>query len=142
VVPVTALPIFVAYGVTAALQIHYRDDRPHEELCADQGGDLRARLFAVAAEAANPRNRLGVARIEVFFPSPILAGGTVFVDTPGIGSTHQHNTETAFRLLPECDAGLFVLSADPPITEAELSYLAEVRKQVRSCISCSTRWTT
>jgi hypothetical protein len=25
---------------------------------------------------------------------------------------------------------LFVLSADPPITEAELSYLAEVRKQV------------
>ena len=130
VVPLTAVPIFVAYGETPSVRIHYRDDRPPEEHRAERGEELKARLFAVAAEEANPRNRLGVARIEVFFPAPVLTGGTLLIDTPGIGSTHRHNTETALGILPECDAGLMVLSADPPITEVELGYLADVRAQV------------
>ena len=130
VVPLTAVPIFIEYGPAPLVRIHYQGDRPPEEHGAAHAADLKAPLFAVAAEEANPKNRMGVARIEVFVPAPILAGGTVLIDTPGIGSTHRHNTETALRFLPECDAGLVVLSADPPITEAELEYLAEVRAQV------------
>jgi len=50
----------------------------------------------------------------------------VLLDTPGIGSTLRHNTETARAALAECDVALFVVSPDPPITEAELAWLAEV----------------
>jgi hypothetical protein len=46
---------------------------------------------------------------------------------PGVGSTFLHNTLTAEAVLTECDAALFVLSADPPITETEVSYLDKVR---------------
>ncbi len=130
VVPLTAVPIFVEYGPTPLVRVHYLDERPPEDFSAERGDDLRQRLYAAAAEEANPENRLGVDRVQVFFPASALANGMVLVDTPGIGSTHHHNTEAARHILPECDAGLMVLSTDPPITEAELKYLTEVRRQV------------
>ncbi len=130
VVPLTAVPIFVEYGPTPVVCIHYRDGRPPEDFSAERGDDLHQRLYAATAEEANPENRLGVDHVQVFFPAPALADGMVLIDTPGIGSTNPHNTEAARHILPECDAGLMVLSADPPITEAELKYLAEVRRQV------------
>lgn len=33
------------------------------------------------------------------------------------------NTRTAEAVLGDCDADVFVVSADPPITEVELGYL-------------------
>lgn len=54
----------------------------------------------------------------------------MLVDTPGVGSTFLHNTVTAEAVLTECDAVLFVLSADPPITETEVSYLDKVQKLI------------
>ena len=130
VVPLTAVPIFVEYGPAPIVRIHYRDGRPSEVFSAERGDDLRQRLYAAAAEDANSENRLGVDHVQVFFPASALADGTVLIDTPGIGSTHRHNTEAARHILPECDAGLVVLSADPPITEAEIVYLTEVHRQV------------
>ena len=59
----------------------------------------------------------------------MLAGGTVLIDTPGVGSTLQHNTDAAFQVLPECDAGLFIVSADPPITEIEIEYLRRLKSK-------------
>ena len=81
------------------------------------------------AEEANPENRLGVARVDLFYPAPILADGTVLIDTPGVGSTLRHNTETALQVIPECDAVLFVASADPPITQTELDYLRRLKSK-------------
>jgi hypothetical protein len=67
-----------------------------------------------------------VDRVDLLYPAPILADSTVLIDTPGVGSTLRHNTEAALRVLPECDAVLFVVSTDPPITEAELDYLRRI----------------
>ena len=53
----------------------------------------------------------------------------MIIDTPGVGSTLQHNTEAALQVLPECDAALFVISADPPITEVELDYLRRLKSK-------------
>jgi predicted GTPase len=55
----------------------------------------------------------------------------VLIDTPGIGSTHRHNTGMTLRFLPQCDAALFLVSADPPITEVEVAFLIEVRNRVQ-----------
>ena len=88
---------------------------------------IREVLFKYVAEEANPKNVLGVQRVDLFLPSPLLQKGVILIDTPGIGSTHQHNTDAALSVLPECDAAIFVTSADPPMTEAELAYLERAR---------------
>jgi len=124
VVPLTAVPIFISWRPAASVRVQFRDDRPAEELSADNSDDIREFLFRFVAEEANPENRLGVNRVDLFYPAPILSDGTMLIDTPGVGSTLRHNTEAALRVLPECDAVLFVVSADPPITEAELEYLS------------------
>jgi GTPase Era involved in 16S rRNA processing len=68
--------------------------------------------------------------VAVEVRSNLLAEGIVLIDTPGVGSTFLHNTVAAEAVLSQCDAALFVLSADPPITETEVNYLDRVRKLV------------
>jgi predicted GTPase len=129
VVPLTAIATFIAWRSEPLVRIHFQDDRPVKELSPSGSDAIRDVLFGFVAEEANPENRLGIARVELLYPAAILTNGTVFIDTPGVGSTLQHNTDTALRLLPECDAALFVLSADPPITEVEIEYLRRVKSR-------------
>jgi GTP-binding protein EngB required for normal cell division len=95
---------------------------------------LREKLTAFVTEEANPRNILNVARVDAFLPAELLERGVVLVDTPGVGSTHRHQTAAADAILPECDAALFVVSADPPITQIEIEYLARIRQTVARLI--------
>jgi len=123
VVPLTAVPIFISWRSAALIRVSFKDSRPAEDFSADDADALCEFLHRFVAEEANPENRLAVDRVDLFYPAPILGDGTVLIDTPGVGSTFRHNTEAAFRVLPECDAAFFVVSADPPITEIELEYL-------------------
>jgi GTPase Era involved in 16S rRNA processing len=127
VVPLTAVPIFISWHPRPLVRIRFKDARLPEECAAVEPDAIREFLFRFVAEEANPENRLGVDRVDLFYPASILADGTVLIDTPGVGSTFLHNTEAALGVLPECDAILFVVSADPPITEAELDYLRRIR---------------
>jgi hypothetical protein len=86
-------------------------------------------LLGLVSEEMNPRNEKNVAHVEITHPSPLLAD-VVLIDTPGVGSTHLHNTEMTLRFLPQCDAALFLVSADPPITEVEVEFLEQVREKV------------
>jgi GTPase SAR1 family protein len=129
VVPLTAVAVFIAWGAEPLARIEFKNERPPEELRSNVVDTLREFLARFVAEVHNPENRLAVRRVELFYPAPILANGTVLIDTPGVGSTLQHNTEAAIAVLPECDAALFVVSADPPITETELAYLQRLRSK-------------
>jgi GTP-binding protein EngB required for normal cell division len=133
VVPVTAIPTFLQSAPRPRLRVTFAAGRV-EESEADRPPMLRERLSAFVTEGGNPRNLLGVARVEVFLPSELLARGVVLIDTPGVGSTFRHNTVTATDLLAECDAALFVVSPDPPITEVEVQFLARVRQTVARVI--------
>jgi hypothetical protein len=126
VVPLTAIATFIAWRESAQIRVRFIDDRAPETFEGIDADAIRAILARFVTEEANPHNCLGVDRVELFYPAAILRNGTIFIDTPGIGSTLTHNTETALRMLPECDASLFILSTDPPITETELSYLDRV----------------
>lgn len=127
VVPLTAVPIFISWHPSPLVRVRFKDARLPEECTALEPDAIREFLFRFVAEEANPENRLGVERVDLLYPAAILADGTVLIDTPGVGSTFLHNTAAALEVLPECDAVLFVVSADPPITEAELDYLRHVR---------------
>ncbi len=127
VVPLTAVPVFIAWRETPYVRVQFGDGRAAEELATQEPGAIRDFLFCFVAEEANPDNYLRVSRVDLFYPATFLASGAVLIDTPGVGSTLRHNTEAALAVLAECDAALVVLSADPPITEAELDYLNRVK---------------
>lgn len=129
VVPLTAVAIFVAWRAAPLVIVHFKGDERREEFSCHAVDEIRNVLFRFVAEEANPENRLRVDRVELFYPADILADGTVIIDTPGVGSTWSHNTESALQLLPECDAAFFVTSCDPPITEIELDYLHRLKSK-------------
>lgn len=130
VIPLTAVSTFIAWGPRPSLRVTYHAKPAADVTVAADPEDICRKLFGYVAEEANPGNRLGVARVDLAYPAPILASGVTLIDTPGIGSTLQHNTDAALAILPECDAALFVVSPDPPITEAEIGYLELIRTKV------------
>jgi hypothetical protein len=129
VVPLTAVPIFISWASEPLVRVRFLDGREPEQFEAAEPDAIRDFLFRFVAEEANPKNRHGVARVDLFYPAPILADGTVLIDTPGVGSTFRHNTEAALQVIPECDAVLFVTAADPPITQIELDYLRRLKSK-------------
>jgi ribosome biogenesis GTPase A len=136
VVPVTAIPTFLESrngGTALKIRVTYTSGKA-EEFEPQSPEALREKLTAFVTEEANPRNVLNVARVDVFLPVELLERGVVLIDTPGVGSTHRHQTAAADAVLPECDAALLVVSADPPITEIEIDYLARIRQTVARLI--------
>jgi len=125
IVPLTAIPTFIKWGPEAALQVTYLDNPPQAPKPSD-ATSIAGTLHRLVTEEGNPHNREKVARVDLSLPAPILRHGIVLIDTPGIGSTYEHNTDAALRVLPECDAALFVLSVDPPMTAAEFDYLDRI----------------
>jgi hypothetical protein len=130
VVPLTAIATFIAWGAYPLIKVTYQGGRLPEEVHPTDLHSIQERIRDFVAEERNPANVHRVSRVDLFLPAEILENGLVLIDTPGIGSTLQHNTDTALRALPECDAAMFVVSPDPPITEAEITYLARVRTHV------------
>ncbi len=130
VVPLTAIPTFIYWGPEQRVRIIFEDERPPEEFVPNRENCLTDYLNRFVTEESNPKNTKKVLQAEVFHPSKLLSGGLVLIDTPGIGSTYQHNTVTTLNFLPQCDAALFLVSADPPVTEVEIAFLREVATKV------------
>lgn len=130
VVPATAIPTFITWAPSACVRATFQDGRAPEEVHPEGASAIQEQLHAWVTEEGNPVNQRGIARVDLCVPAEVLRDGIVLVDTPGIGSTFQHNSDMAMQVLPECDAGLFVVSADPMITAAEIAYLADVRQHV------------
>jgi GTP-binding protein EngB required for normal cell division len=130
IVPLTAIPTFLRVGSALQARVTYQNDHQPETFLGQQVEDLAAFLARFVTEEGNPHNHLAVAHVEVFHNAPILRQGVVLIDTPGIGSTFRHNTEATLNFLPQCDAALFLVSADPPVTEVEVAFLKEVRAKV------------
>jgi len=130
VVPLTARPTFIRHGAQRGARVEFEDGREAATVEARNADELRNFLAEFVSETANPDNRHGVTRVEVMHPAALLERGVVLIDTPGIGSTQRHNTATTRAFLPQCDAALFMVSADPPITEVEVEFLEEVESHV------------
>ena len=88
---------------------------------ADINKDLRR-----AAQAGGRE----VLRVEVIAPSPLLAGGLVFIDTPGVGGHGQPHLAATLGLLPDADAMLMVSDTSQEFTEPEMTF---IRQAVEIC---------
>lgn len=121
VVPVTSVPTVLRCGDRAA--------RVRRAGGAWQEVDP-ARLADFVSEQRNPGNRKQVQAVEVFLPSPLLASGLCFVDTPGLGSVFEANSAATREFIPQIDAALVVLGADPPISGEEIRLVEEIAREV------------
>ncbi|HYO84916.1 MAG TPA: dynamin family protein [Dermatophilaceae bacterium] len=111
----------------------------HAEVFFDSGTRQRialARLADFVTEPGNPGNAAGVAGVTVYIQSQLLDHHRVdLVDTPGTGSVYAHNTTDARQALASLDAAILVLTADPPISDAERQLLNEIsRTSVRTFV--------
>ncbi|MFZ3327397.1 MAG: dynamin family protein [Methylocella sp.] len=128
VTPVTAIPTFIKAGPKAAVRITFQDGK--KPLLTSVDGEIPDVLERYISEVKNPHNWFNVENVEIEVRSEFLNHGIVLIDTPGVGSTFLHNTRAAEAVLTECDAAVFCVSSDPPITEVELNYLSKVQELI------------
>jgi predicted GTPase len=122
ILPLTSVITRVKYGQIPEARILFETGQS-ESVSLESLGEY-------ISGTANPGNKRQVASAEVTYPSHFLSMGIDLIDTPGIGSTHVHNTSTTEDYLAEVDAGIVVLSVDPPITEVESNFLRRIRLDV------------
>jgi hypothetical protein len=125
-VPVTAVPTVIRFGQRQRARVRARDGSWQEIGIADLG--------EYVSEEHNPENSKGIAGVEVFVPSALLASGMCLVDTPGLGSVFTGNTASTEAFIPHIDAGLVVVGADPPLAGEELALVETVGRQVHDLI--------
>ena len=126
VVPVTAVPTIVRYGSRAAARVRFE---------AGEWTDIPVKTVnEYVSEEKNPENTKHVAALEIFVPSPLLATGMCFVDTPGLGSVFTGNTAATQAFIPHIDVALVVIGADPPLAGEELVLVEEVARHVQDLI--------
>jgi len=121
VVPVTTVPTVLRYGAQRTARVlndgKWKTIRPED-------------LAQYVSEEQNPENKKLVAGVEVFLTSPLLASGMCLVDTPGIGSVFTGNTEATKDFIPQIDAAILVVGADPPISGEEAALVEAVAANV------------
>jgi len=121
VVPVTTVPTVLRYGAQRTARVlidgQWKTIRPED-------------LAQYVSEELNPENKKRVEGVEAFLTSPLLASGMCLVDTPGIGSVFAGNTEATKDFIPQIDAAILVVGADPPISGEEAALVEAVAANV------------
>ena len=121
VVPVTSAITVILHGKRRSARVRFMDGN----VLQIAPGELRDYV----AEDENPGNAKQVALIELFWPSPLLASGLCLVDTPGVGSIYAWNTEVTRAFVPQVDAALVLVGADPPLSELEMELVEQLSRQ-------------
>ncbi|MBM4557411.1 Isoniazid-inducible protein iniA [Rhodococcus hoagii] len=117
----TAVPTVVQHAEQASAEL----------VLAEPGGETRRVEVPLAElDSVTPSTPLAqgreVLRLEVGVPSPLLADGLVFVDTPGVGGHGNPHAAATLGLLPGADAVLALSDASQEFTEPELAFLRQV----------------
>lgn len=117
-VPVTSVITRMRFGPEEKATVTFLDGKQKDISIAE--------IQDYVSESENPENKKNVLMVDIEVPFLSKLKEIRLVDTPGIGSIWKHNTETTTDWFPETGGVLFVISADRPISENELSLLKEV----------------
>lgn len=119
IVPVTAVVTEVQYGPKGA-EVHFSNGVIKQTDFED--------ISTYINEQENQDNHLKVTKVSIKCPSEFLEGGLTLVDTPGVGSMHEKNSEEAYAFVKESDAVIFTLSVDSPINQIEIDFLKNAKE--------------
>jgi ribosome biogenesis GTPase A len=123
IIPLTAIPTILQYGQHPAARVVFLEGA-EKSIAMGEIADY-------ATERGNPGNHRKVREVYIEYPSAFLQQGVILVDTPGVGSAHQHNTDAAYAYLPHADAAIFLISVDAPLSKVELDYLKDICSYVK-----------
>jgi len=110
----------VRYGPRESVQVIYRpgdNGQVHtEQVPVEQLADYVTKLTDEAAERATR-----IDQAIVTFPLPFLEQ-TEIIDTPGLNDSHEMS-EVTYRVLPEADAAIMLVTAVAPFGQTEAAFL-------------------
>jgi ribosome biogenesis GTPase A len=123
------LPTGVVPVTTVATEVHLDGGGPAALVVFDDGSRREVppdELGRYVSEQGNPANRLGVRRVEVHVETPLPGAGVVLVDTPGVASVSDRQSDAAAAALADSDGWVVVLSVDSPLSHRERDLVAAV----------------
>ncbi|HVS98726.1 MAG TPA: dynamin family protein [Puia sp.] len=126
-------PVGVTPLTAIITSFEHDPEKSFARVCFNDGRHLDTAVAGISAyvsEEENPANEKGVSVVRIFDRVlPVLQTMTL-IDTPGLGSAYTHNTATTLDFIPRIDAALFVLSADLPVSQADIEFLKTLRQTV------------
>ncbi|HEX5154014.1 MAG TPA: dynamin family protein [Parafilimonas sp.] len=119
VTPLTAIVSVIDYDAMPSVKIHFINGETLQTNIAN--------IEEYVTEDKNPENIKQVSYVRILDDAPFLKNVSM-VDTPGIGSSYEHNTEATLAFIPRIDAALFILSADIPVSKTDIELLKMLYK--------------
>ena len=120
VIPVTSVVTEIRYGPEERAEVRFSDGRT-ERIPVDQIGEF-------ISEARNPENAKQAALVRVELPSMERYRGIRFVDTPGLESVFEHNTDASLDWLPNVGLALVAVSVDPPLSRHDIELIRNLSR--------------
>ena len=120
VIPVTAIVTEIQWGSQELATIEFADGR---KKCVSV-----ERIGEFISENENPENARQVARVRVELPSLERFRGIRFVDTPGLESVFEHNTESSLEWLPNVGLALVAVGVDPPLSQHDIELIRSLSR--------------
>jgi len=114
-VPVTAVVTEMEYGLRELAEVTFQDG--HVETVSPES------IGGFISETENPENCRRVSRVRLELPSMASYRGIRFVDTPGLESVLEHNTETSLDWLPNAGLAIVAVGVDPPLSRHDLDLI-------------------
>jgi GTP-binding protein EngB required for normal cell division len=115
VIPVTSVVTEIQYGPRERAEVRFLDGRT-EAVSLDRIGEF-------ISETQNPENSKQAALVRVELPSMERYRGIRFVDTPGLESVLEHNTDASLGWLPNVGLALVAVSVDPPLSQHDIELI-------------------
>lgn len=120
VVPVTSVVTEIQQGPRERAEIRFLDGHV-EDVPVE-------RIAEFIAETQNPRNSKQVSLVRVELPSMERYRGIRFVDTPGLESVLEHNTDASMGWLPNVGLALVAVGVDPPLSQHDLELIRNLNR--------------
>jgi GTP-binding protein EngB required for normal cell division len=120
VIPVTSVVTEIEWGPHERSEILFADGR-REQAPVNGIGDF-------ISETRNPENFQHVARVRVELPSMDRYRGIRFVDTPGLESVFEHNTDASLDWLPNVGLALVAVGVDPPLSRHDIELIRNLSR--------------
>lgn len=131
VVPLTAVITRLRYGPDEKAEVFFLNGAKRE-IQLDE-------IVLYVGENENLDNRKQVASVDLQLPALKPLEPLEFVDTPGLGSTLAHNTETTFQWLPYVGAAIIAVSCDAPLSDSDLALLDELHRHTPKIVLLLTK---
>jgi GTP-binding protein EngB required for normal cell division len=120
VIPVTSAVTEIQYGPREEAEILFLDGRT-EHVTVERIGEF-------ISESENPGNSKQVGRVRVELPAMERYRGIRFVDTPGLESVLEHNTDASLEWLPNVGLALVAVGVDPPLSQHDVELIRNLSR--------------